>query len=127
MSYRSTDCHLGRHGTCRHAHARKGHPGVTFEACDCACHLQPTQIRAPRDKPLQARSAQQVAIKVGAGELKTGDVIQVGGRSMAVADLRHITGGAKRIGFQTGEALTIRHSTTLVVFRTVEGWKDSTC
>ncbi|MBO8202215.1 hypothetical protein [Streptomyces smyrnaeus] len=81
----------------------------------------------PRDKPLQARSAQQVAIEVGAGELKTGDVIQVGGRSMAVADLRHITGGAKRIGFQSGDALTITPSTTLVVFRTVEGWKDSTC
>ncbi|UNS97783.1 hypothetical protein MMF93_15860 [Streptomyces tubbatahanensis] len=94
---------------------------MTFEACDCACHLQPTQIRAPRDKPLQARSAQQVAIEVSAGELKTGDVIQVGGRSMAVADLRHITGGAKHIGFQTGDALTITPSTTLVVFRTVEG------
>ncbi|MEU3191962.1 hypothetical protein ABZ686_15265 [Streptomyces sp. NPDC006992] len=74
-----------------------------------------------------ARSERQVAIEVGSGSVRRGDVIQVGGQSMAVSDIRHLTGGAKLITFRTGDTLTITAGTTLVVLRTVAGWEGPEC
>ncbi|QHF92658.1 hypothetical protein DEH18_00630 [Streptomyces sp. NHF165] len=74
-----------------------------------------------------ARSERQVAIEVGGGSLRRGDVIQVGGQSMAVVDICHLTGGAKLIAFRSGDVLTIMPRTTLVVLRTVAGWEGPVC
>ena len=74
-----------------------------------------------------ARSERQVAITADGGSLRRGDVIQVGGQPMAVADIRHLTGGAKLIAFRTGDILTITPRTTLVVLRTVAGWEGPVC
>ncbi|MDF4251579.1 hypothetical protein [Streptomyces sp. WMMB303] len=74
-----------------------------------------------------ARSERQVAIEVVGGSLRRGDVIHVGGQSMAVSDIRHLTGGAKLIAFRTGDTLTITPGTTLVVLRTVAGWEGPEC
>lgn len=71
-----------------------------------------------------ARTPKQVAIDVQAATVLTGDEIRVGGHSMRVQNLRHLSGGAKHITFASGDALTIAPTTRLTVLRTAEGWED---
>ncbi|MFE9384107.1 hypothetical protein ACFYMO_12915 [Streptomyces sp. NPDC007025] len=74
-----------------------------------------------------ARNEQQVAVMVDGGSLRRGDVIHIGGQPMAVFDLHHVAGGAKRIAFRSGDVLTITPRTALVVLRTVAGWEGPQC
>ncbi|CAL9444383.1 hypothetical protein SUDANB171_02299 [Streptomyces sp. enrichment culture] len=46
-------------------------------------------------------------VEITAETVLVGDVIQVGGRSLVVADLILTTRGGRRLEFATGEALTL--------------------
>ncbi|KPI18454.1 SCBAC25E3.22, hypothetical protein [Actinobacteria bacterium OV450] len=49
--------------------------------------------------------------------VQRGDVIQIGGRPYRVADLVQLHSGAKRLLFETGEALTMNTRSSLIALR----------
>lgn len=68
------------------------------------------------------RSEKEVAIEVRADSVRRGDSTTVGGQLLTVQDLVSLPGGAKRIEFGEGVALTLRPGMPLVIFRMAKGW-----
>ncbi|MFF2377104.1 hypothetical protein ACFVUW_22235 [Streptomyces xiamenensis] len=53
-------------------------------------------------------------VEITAETVLVGDVIQVGGRALVVADLILTTRGGRRLEFATGEALTLHSRSRLI-------------
>ncbi|TDC25881.1 hypothetical protein E1265_05755 [Streptomyces sp. 8K308] len=57
------------------------------------------------------------SITVNAATLQRGDIITIGGQPFVVRDLVSLHGGAKRLEFLSGDALTVRWNTILKAAR----------
>ncbi|MEW1752044.1 hypothetical protein AB0411_23210 [Streptomyces angustmyceticus] len=71
--------------------------------------------RAPGD-------AVAVPGEITSASVQRGDVIQIGGQLCRVTDLLQLSGGAKRLRFESGELLTVHSRTRLVALRTLRRW-----
>lgn len=69
-----------------------------------------------------ARTEQQIALGATPHQVKLGDEIHIGGRQLAITDMRDLPGGGKRFTFASGEVLCVNRGTQLTVLRTAEGW-----
>ncbi|MFD8789930.1 hypothetical protein [Streptomyces vinaceus] len=56
-------------------------------------------------------------IEVTSITVRRGDIIQIGGRPCRVSDLVQLHAGAKRLLFETGEALTMHTGSRLIALR----------
>ncbi|MFJ2820717.1 MULTISPECIES: hypothetical protein [unclassified Streptomyces] len=54
--------------------------------------------------------------------VQRGDVIQIGGQPCRVADLVQLPAGAKRLFFETGEALTMHAQSRFTALRMTRKW-----
>ncbi|MFG2979943.1 hypothetical protein ACGFYQ_01620 [Streptomyces sp. NPDC048258] len=54
--------------------------------------------------------------------MQCGDVIQIGGQPCRVADLVQLPAGAKRLFFESGEALTMHARSRLIALRMMRKW-----
>ncbi|MFI5985890.1 hypothetical protein ACIBEA_34145 [Streptomyces sp. NPDC051555] len=61
-------------------------------------------------------------IEITSADVRRGDVIQVGGRPCRVADLVQLRAGAKRLQFESGEALTMHARSRLTALRWTRKW-----
>ncbi|MFI8264488.1 hypothetical protein [Streptomyces sp. NPDC085665] len=61
-------------------------------------------------------------IEITSDSVQRGDVIQIGGQPCRVADLVQLRAGAKRLLFETGEALTVHARTRLIALRMTRKW-----
>ncbi|MEU5805602.1 hypothetical protein [Streptomyces sp. NPDC047718] len=63
-----------------------------------------------------------VNIEITSVNVQRGDVIQIGGQPCRVADLVQLPAGAKRLFFETGEALTMHAQSRLIALRVMRKW-----
>ncbi len=61
-------------------------------------------------------------IEITSDSVQRGDVIQIGGQPCRVADLVQLPAGAKRLLFETGEALTMHARSRLIALRMTRKW-----
>ncbi|TDU78197.1 hypothetical protein EDD91_4974 [Streptomyces sp. KS 21] len=61
-------------------------------------------------------------IEITSDSVQRGDVIQIGGQPCRVADLVQLPAGAKRLLFETGEALTMHAKSRLIALRMTRKW-----
>ncbi|KMO94799.1 hypothetical protein [Streptomyces roseus] len=61
-------------------------------------------------------------VEITSDSVQRGDVIQIGGQPCRVADLIQLRAGAKRLLFETGEALTMHARTRLIALRMTRKW-----
>ncbi|MFF4847293.1 hypothetical protein [Streptomyces sp. NPDC001194] len=66
--------------------------------------------------------ARVTSVEITSDSVQRGDVIQIGGQPCRVADLVQLPAGAKRLLFQTGEALTIHTRSRLIALRLMGKW-----
>ncbi|MFD4922048.1 hypothetical protein ACWC98_18705 [Streptomyces goshikiensis] len=61
-------------------------------------------------------------IEITSADVQRGDVIQVGGQPCRVVDLVQLPAGAKRLFFESGEALTMHARSRLTALRMTRKW-----
>ncbi|WP_411134724.1 hypothetical protein [Streptomyces sp. C10] len=61
-------------------------------------------------------------VDITSASVQRGDIIQIGGQPCRVTDLLQLSGGAKRLSFESGELLTMHSRTRLVALRTLRRW-----
>nr|WP_284579354.1 hypothetical protein [Streptomyces sp. 2P-4] len=61
-------------------------------------------------------------IEITSVNVQRGDVIQIGGQPCRVADLVQLPAGAKRLFFETGEALTMHAQSRFTALRMTRKW-----
>ncbi|WP_327362767.1 hypothetical protein [Streptomyces sp. NBC_01296] len=61
-------------------------------------------------------------IEITSDSVQRGDVIQIGGQPCRVSDLVQLPAGAKRLFFETGEALTMHARSRLIALRMMRKW-----
>ncbi|WP_284579032.1 hypothetical protein [Streptomyces sp. 2P-4] len=61
-------------------------------------------------------------IEITSVTVQRGDVIQIGGQPCRVADLVQLPAGAKRLFFETGEALTMHAQSRFIALRMMRKW-----
>ncbi|MFF2651725.1 hypothetical protein [Streptomyces sp. NPDC058045] len=66
--------------------------------------------------------AQVSDIEVTAATVQRGDIIQLGGGTYRVRDLRQLPQGGKQLVFATGELLTMHARTRLLAMRIRSSW-----
>ncbi|MFB6809831.1 hypothetical protein [Streptomyces sp. NPDC056387] len=66
--------------------------------------------------------ARATSVEITSDSVQRGDVIQIGGQPCRVADLIQLPAGAKRLLFETGEALTIHTRSRLIALRLMGKW-----
>lgn len=114
--YVSIACRMGAHNRCTEAEPPAAQPAwpAVYEICSCPwCH--------PRQEGASMQSYSST-VSVTSTTVMPGDVIQVGGRPLRVADLVALPHRAKRLRFETGETLTMHIRTHLVAFRQKGRW-----
>jgi hypothetical protein len=113
--YVSVACRMGAHGQCKEAEPRSVQPNwpVVYETCSCTwCHPQ------HEGAPMHTNSS---AVSVTSATVMPGDVIQIGGQPLRVADMVALPHKARRLRFETGETLTMHARSRLAAFRP-KGW-----
>ncbi|WP_243879010.1 hypothetical protein [Streptomyces sp. KS 21] len=74
-------------------------------------------------EPVRAPAGALAAnIEITSDSVQRGDVIQIGGQPCRVADLVQLPAGAKRLLFETGEALTMHAKSRLIALRMTRKW-----
>ncbi|MGW9428747.1 hypothetical protein ACWHA1_12375 [Streptomyces decoyicus] len=61
-------------------------------------------------------------VDITSASVQRGDIIQIGGQPCRVTDLLQLSGGAKRLSFDSGELLAMHSRTRLVALRTLRRW-----
>ncbi|MFD5512693.1 hypothetical protein ACFWIB_33705 [Streptomyces sp. NPDC127051] len=61
-------------------------------------------------------------VEITSDSVQRGDVIQIGGQPCRVSDLVQLRAGAKRLVFESGEALTMHARTRLIALRLTGKW-----
>ncbi|KJY42337.1 hypothetical protein VR46_23660 [Streptomyces sp. NRRL S-444] len=61
-------------------------------------------------------------VEITSDSVQRGDVIQIGGQPCRVADLIQLRAGAKRLLFESGEALTMHARSQLIALRVMRKW-----
>lgn len=115
--YLSVACHTGAHNQCKEGTPRPPQQSwsVIYGTCTCRwCHPRYEEATTSMTGPVVAITSETVRI---------GDLIQVGGQSLKVADLVALPHQAKRLRFETGETLTMHDRTWLAAGRLKgRGW-----
>ncbi|WP_405703184.1 MULTISPECIES: hypothetical protein [unclassified Streptomyces] len=62
------------------------------------------------------------SVEITSISVQRGDVIQIGGQACRVADLVQLPAGAKRLFFESGEALTMHAQSRLIALRMMRKW-----